>query len=107
MPVENITEHYNKILDNASILEAADDALTETFFGEPWHWSIGLLVTMVLIYMKTEDLTVTSLPGMVVLIALVYFGKVTTVAMMPLAFIGVLAFAAFFYGILKESQRPG
>ena len=105
MPVENITEHYNTLLDNASIIKAVDDALTDTFFGQPWHWSIGLLVTMVLIYMKTEDLTVTSLPGMVVLITLVYFGKVSTAAMMPLAFIGVLAFGAFFYGILKERTR--
>ncbi len=105
MEITNITEYYNALATNASIITAVDDALTAVFFGSPWHWTIGAIVTMILIYVKTEDLLVTSLPGMVILVAFITFGKLTAEAYLPLAFIGVLAFTAFFYGIFKKDER--
>jgi hypothetical protein len=102
MPVENITVWYDVLITNASLVTAVDGALTETFWGEPWHWTLGTFVTMVLIYMKTEDAFVTSLPGIIVLITLITYGKITTQAMLPFSMIFMLAFASFFYGILKK-----
>lgn len=102
MAVDNVTIYYNLLFDNASVVTAVDGALTAAFWGEPWHWTIATFVTMVLIYMKTEDAFVTSLPGIVVLITLISFEKITAQAMMPFAFIFMLAFASFFYGILKK-----
>ena len=92
------------MFDNASIVTAVDGALTETFWGEPWHWTLGVFVTMTIIYMKTEDAFVTSLPGIVVLLTLLHpaFGKIASQAILPFAMIFMLAFASFFYGILKK-----
>ena len=102
MPVENITVYYLDIVDGAKIITAVDGALTEVFWNQPWHWTIGAFVTMILIYMKTEDLFVTSLPGLTIALVLILYGKLTPASMLPIAFIIVLAFAAFFYGILKS-----
>lgn len=105
MPVDNVTIYYDILITNASIITAVDDSLTAIFFDQPWHWTIGAFVTMALIYMKTEDLFVTSLPGMTLVMVLIIYGKVTTSALLPLSLIGIFSFAAFFYTILKDRGR--
>lgn len=102
MPVQNISEHYFDIFETGSIPFVVDNVLTQSFNGEPWHWTISLIVIMFLTYMKTEDFFVTSLPAIVILIVMVGLGKVSGGAILPLAFVFILAFTSFFIGIFKS-----